>query len=414
MAQTINPFEIVQYEIKKACDKLNLSDSVYEILKEPERVLIVSIPIKMDDGSTKTFIGYRSQHSTAIGPAKGGVRFHPDVSLDEVKVLSTWMTFKCSVVGIPYGGAKGGVICNPKELSYGELERLSRGYFKAITPIIGIQQDIPAPDLYTNAQVMAWFMDEYSSSQGYSVPGIVTGKPLAIGGSLGRREATGRGVSIIIREAAKKIGLDLTKTTAAVQGFGNVGSIAARLLHELGCKIVAISDSRGGIYDPNGINPEKALKYKKENNAIKGLSGTDITNDQLLELDVDILVPAALENVITDKNAQNIKASIIAEAANGPITPEADLVLNGKGYHVIPDILCNAGGVTVSYFEWIQNLMNFYWTEEEVNQRLEQLMVKAFKEVFDMSEQYKVSLREAAYLVSIKRIADALKARGRV
>ncbi|NLC63579.1 MAG: Glu/Leu/Phe/Val dehydrogenase, partial [Thermoanaerobacterales bacterium] len=351
---------------------------------------------------------------TVIGPAKGGVRFHPNVNLDEVKALSTWMTFKCSVVGIPYGGGKGGVVCNPKELSSGELERLSRGYFSAIEPIIGPNKDIPAPDVYTNAQVMAWFMDEYSSSQGYSVPGIVTGKPLAIGGSLGRREATGRGVSIIIREAAKKIGLDLTKTTAAVQGFGNVGSIAARLLHELGCKIVAISDSRGGIYDPNGINPEKALKYKKENNAIKGLSGTDITNDQLLELDVDILVPAALENVITDKNAQNIKASIIAEAANGPITPEADLVLNGKGYHVIPDILCNAGGVTVSYFEWIQNLMNFYWTEEEVNQRLEQLMVKAFKEVFDMSEQYKVSLREAAYLVSIKRIADALKARGRV
>ncbi|MGI6485240.1 MAG: Glu/Leu/Phe/Val family dehydrogenase [Tepidanaerobacteraceae bacterium] len=414
MAKTISSFEIVQQEIKKACDKLDLGNSIYEVLKEPERVLVVSIPVKMDDGSTKTFIGYRSQHSTVIGPAKGGVRFHPNVNLDEVKALSTWMTFKCSVVGIPYGGGKGGVVCNPKELSSGELERLSRGYFSAIEPIIGPNKDIPAPDVYTNAQVMAWFMDEYSSSQGYSVPGIVTGKPLAIGGSLGRREATGRGVSIIIREAAKKIGLDLTKTTAAVQGFGNVGSIAARLLHELGCKIVAISDSRGGIYDPNGINPEKALKYKKENNAIKGLSGTDITNDQLLELDVDILVPAALENVITDKNAQNIKASIIAEAANGPITPEADLVLNGKGYHVIPDILCNAGGVTVSYFEWIQNLMNFYWTEEEVNQRLEQLMVKAFKEVFDMSEQYKVSLREAAYLVSIKRIADALKARGRV
>ncbi len=415
MAQAINPFEIVKNEIRKACDRLNLDNSIYEILKEPEKVLIVAIPIKMDDGSTKTFIGYRSQHSTAIGPAKGGVRFHPDISLDEVKALSTWMTFKCSVVGIPYGGAKGGVVCNPKELSDGELERLSRGYFRAITPIIGIQQDIPAPDVYTNAQVMAWFMDEYSSLRGYSVPAIVTGKPLSIGGSLGRTEATGRGVSIIIREAAKKMDLDLTKAMVAVQGFGNVGSITAKMLHELGCRVVAISDSQCGIYNKNGINPQEAIEFKNTIKTVKGFAGAEtITNEQLLELDVDILVPAALEKVITSKNAPNIKARIIAEAANGPTTPKADAILHEKGISVIPDILCNAGGVTVSYFEWVQNLMNFYWPEEEVNQRLEYLMVKAFNEVYEMRTQYNVKMREAAYMVSIKRIADALKARGRV
>ncbi len=411
ITETINPFEIVQYEIKKACDKLNLSDSVYEILKEPERVLTVSIPVKMDDGSIKTFIGYRSQHSTAIGPAKGGVRFHPDVSLDEVKALSTWMTFKCSVVGIPYGGGKGGVICNPEELSEGELERLSRGYFRAISPIIGPQEDIPAPDVFTNAQVMAWFMDEFSVLKGYNVPGVVTGKPIILGGSMGRREATGRGVSIIIREAAKKTGLDLTTATVAIQGFGNVGSVTARMLHKLGCKIIALSDIYGGSYNSSGINPEDALKFK----TVKGLAGTEpITNEQLLELDVDILVSAAIENVITGENAPNIKARIVAEAANGPTTPEADAILYEKGVPVIPDILCNAGGVTVSYFEWTQNLMNFYWSEEDVNQRLECLMVKAFNEVYDMRKQYDVNMREAAYMVSIKRIADALKARGRI
>jgi len=413
MSETLNPFEIVQKEIKSACDKLGLDNSVYEILKEPERVLTVSIPVKMDDGTTKTFIGFRSQHNTAIGPAKGGVRFHPNVSLDEVKALSTWMTFKCSVVGIPYGGGKGGVICNPKELSKGELERLSRGFFKAISPIIGPEKDIPAPDVYTNAQVMAWFMDEFSTLRGYNTPGIVTGKPIIIGGSLGRNEATARGATFTIREAAKNTGLDLTKATVAIQGYGNAGSIAARLLSELGCKIVAVNDSQGGAYDPAGLDPMAVLEYKNKNKTVKGYPGSkDISGEELLELAVDILVPAALENVITSKNAANIKAKIVGECANGPTTPEADEVLYKNGVLVIPDILCNAGGVTVSYFEWVQNLMNFYWTEEEVNTRLEHIMVKAFSEVYKMHEDYKVNMREAAYMVSIKRIADAMKVRG--
>ncbi|KXG76888.1 Catabolic NAD-specific glutamate dehydrogenase RocG [Fervidicola ferrireducens] len=413
MAETLNPFEIVQKQIKTACDKLGLEESVYEILKEPEKVLTVSIPVRMDDGSIKTFIGYRSQHSTVLGPAKGGVRFHPDVTMDEVKALSAWMTFKCAVVGIPYGGGKGGVRCNPKELSKSELERLSRGYFRAISPIIGPEKDIPAPDVYTNAQVMAWFMDEFSQLKGYNTPGVVTGKPIVLGGSLGRSEATARGVTFTIREAAKKIGLDLTKATVAIQGFGNAGSVAARLLHELGCKIVAVNDSQGGAYNPDGLDPEAVNEYKKKNKTVKGFPGSkDISGAELLELDVDILVPAALENVITSSNAANIKAKIVGEAANGPTTPEADEILYKKGILVIPDILCNAGGVTVSYFEWVQNLMNFYWTEEEVNNRLEQIMVKAFNEVFDIHEQYSVNMREAAYMLAIKRIAEALKLRG--
>ena len=413
MAETLNPFEIVQKQIKIACDKLGLEESVYEILKEPEKVLTVSIPVRMDDGSIKTFIGYRSQHSTVLGPAKGGVRFHPDVTMDEVKALSAWMTFKCAVVGIPYGGGKGGVRCNPKELSKSELERLSRGYFRAISPIIGPEKDIPAPDVYTNAQVMAWFMDEFSQLKGYNTPGVVTGKPIVLGGSLGRSEATARGVTFTIREAAKKIGLDLTKATVAIQGFGNAGSVAARLLHELGCKIVAVNDSQGGAYNPDGLDPEAVNEYKKKNKTVKGFPGSkDISGAELLELDVDILVPAALENVITSSNAANIKAKIVGEAANGPTTPEADEILYKKGILVIPDILCNAGGVTVSYFEWVQNLMNFYWTEEEVNNRLEQIMVKAFNEVFDIHEQYSVNMREAAYMLAIKRIAEALKLRG--
>jgi len=413
MAETLNPFEIVRKEIKKACDKLGLGDSVYELLKEPEKVLMVSIPVKMDDGTVKTFKGFRSQHNTAIGPAKGGVRFHPNVSLDEVKALSAWMTFKCSVIGIPYGGGKGGVICNPKELSPGELERLARGYFSAISSIVGPEKDIPAPDVYTNAQVMSWFMDEFSKIKGHMCPGVVTGKPMILGGSLGRVEATGRGAVFTIREAAKKVGLDLTKATAAVQGCGNVGGVAAKLLYELGCKVVAMSDSQGGAYDQNGLVPGDVLEFKAKNKTVKGYPGSKaITNEELLELDVDILVPAALENVITSKNADNIKAKIIGEAANGPTTPEADEILTRKGILIVPDILCNAGGVTVSYFEWVQNLQNFYWTEEEVNTRLEHLMVKAFNEVYKMHEDLKVNMREAAYLVTIKRIADAMKMRG--
>lgn len=413
MTEVLNPFKIVQQQVKMVCDKLGYEDSVYEILKEPEKVLVVSIPIKMDDGSIKTFIGYRSQHSTALGPAKGGVRFHPDVTLDEVKALSTWMTFKCGVVGIPYGGGKGGVVCNPKELSRGELERLSRGFFRAIYPIIGPEKDIPAPDVYTNAQVMAWFVDEYSSLKGYYSPGVVTGKPIRLGGSAGRTEATGRGCMFTIREAAKEIGLDMKGATVAVQGSGNVGGIAAKLIAELGSKIVAMSDSKGGIYNPDGIDPNAVLEHKAKTGSVLGFPGSqEISNDELLELDVDILVPAALENVITSKNAANIKAKIIGEGANGPTTPEADKILYEKGILVIPDILANAGGVTVSYFEWVQNLMNFYWTEEEVNDRLEGIMVRAFKEVYQMHKEHKVNMRDAAYMVSIQRVAEAMKLRG--
>lgn len=413
MTEVLNPFKIVQQQVKMVCDKLGYEDSVYEILKEPEKVLVVSIPVKMDDGSIKTFIGYRSQHSTALGPAKGGVRFHPDVTLDEVKALSTWMTFKCGVVGIPYGGGKGGVVCNPKELSRGELERLSRGFFRAIYPIIGPEKDIPAPDVYTNAQVMAWFVDEYSSLKGYYSPGVVTGKPIRLGGSAGRTEATGRGCMFTIREAAKEIGLDMKGATVAVQGSGNVGGTAAKLIAELGSKIVAMSDSKGGIYNPDGIDPDAVLEHKAKTGSVLGFPGSqEISNDELLELDVDILVPAALENVITSKNAANIKAKIIGEGANGPTTPEADKILYEKGILVIPDILANAGGVTVSYFEWVQNLMNFYWTEEEVNNRLEGIMVRAFKEVYQMHKEHKVNMRDAAYMVSIQRVAEAMKLRG--
>ncbi|MDI3534128.1 MAG: glutamate dehydrogenase [Thermosediminibacterales bacterium] len=413
MAELLNPFKIVQQQLKTACEKLGYDDSVYELLKEPEKVLTVNIPVKMDDGSIKTFIGFRSQHNTAVGPAKGGVRFHPDVTLDEVKALSTWMTIKCSVVGIPYGGAKGGVVVNPKELSKSELERLARGYFRAIASMVGPEKDIPAPDVYTNPQIMAWFMDEYSKLKGYNTPGVVTGKPLNLGGSAGRNEATARGCTFTIREAAKEIGLDLNGATVAVQGYGNAGSVAAKLLAELGCKIVAVNDSKGGAYNPEGLDPLAVLKHKENTSTVKGFPGTkDISGEELLELDVDILIPAALENVITSKNAANIKAKIIGECANGPTTPEADKILYKNGILVIPDILANAGGVTVSYFEWVQNLMNYYWSEEEVNSKLEAIMVKAFKEVYAMHKEKGVNMREAAYLVSVKRVADAMKIRG--
>ncbi len=413
MTEELNPFKIVQKQIKEACDKLGYDDSVYELLKEPERVMTVHIPVKMDDGTIKTFTGFRSQHNTAVGPAKGGVRFHPDVNLDEVKALSTWMTFKCSVVGIPYGGAKGGIKVNPKELSEGELERLSRAYFRAIAPIIGPEKDIPAPDVYTNPQVMSWFMDEFSKLKGYNTPGVVTGKPIELGGSKGRDKATAQGCAYTIREAAKRIGLDLKGATVAVQGYGNAGSFSAILLNELGCKIVAVNDSKGGAYSEGGIDPYAILKHKQETGSVKGFEGTEeILGKDLLELDVDILVPAALENVITSQNAANIRAKIIGEAANGPTTPEADKVLYEKGILVIPDILANAGGVTVSYFEWVQNLMNYYWTEKEVLQRLEKIMVDAFNKVYNMHEEYKVDMRTAAYMTSIKTVTDAMKLRG--
>lgn len=411
--ETLNPFEIAQMLIYNATRELGLPLAVYEYLKEPERVLTVSIPVQLENGTVKSFIGYRAQHSDVIGPCKGGVRFHPDVNLDEVKALSMWMTIKCAVLGLPYGGGKGGVICNPAELTKRDLENLSRGYIRALAGFIGPDRDIPAPDVNTNERIMGWMVDEYSKMKGYNAPGLITGKPMIIGGSAGRGAATGRGAVICIREAAKRIGLELKGATAAIQGFGNVGSHTARLLAELGVKVVAIVDARGGAYNPSGIHIQDALAYYADNGTVNGLPYSDaIDTPTLLGLDVDILVPAALENQITVANAGNVRAKIVAEAANGPTTPEASRILTEKGILTIPDILCNAGGVTVSYFEWVQNIQNYYWTEDEVNGKLEQMMVKAFNAVYAMHEKHQVAMRRAAYMVAIKRLSDAMSARG--
>ncbi|MGB9679071.1 MAG: Glu/Leu/Phe/Val family dehydrogenase [Thermoanaerobacteraceae bacterium] len=411
--KTLNPFEIAKKQLKMACDKLGVEPIVYEILSKHQKVIEVSIPVKMDDGSIRVFTGYRAQHNNAVGPTKGGIRYHTNVNVDEVKALSTWMTFKCSVVGIPYGGAKGGISVNPKELSKDELERLSRGFINAIYDEIGPNKDVPAPDVNTNGQIMAWMLDEYNKIARKDSPGVITGKPLNIGGSKGRVVATGLGVAITVREMAKKIGLDLKDARVAVQGFGNVGSYTAMILQDYGAKIVAISNSRSCIYNKEGINIKELIDYKDKNGNIVGFPGTEhISKDEVISLDVDILVPAALENVITSQNADKIKAKIISEGANGPTTPEADSILEGKGTVVIPDILANAGGVTVSYFEWVQNLYGFYWTEEEVLKREEQLMVDAFNSVYEISKTHNVNMRTAAYMLSVKRVSDAMKVKG--
>jgi len=415
VTELLNPFKIAQQQIHEAGKYINLDPALEAIISEPKRVLIVTFPVKMDDGSTKVFTGIRSQHNDAIGPCKGGIRFHPDVTIDEVKALSMWMTFKCGVVGLPYGGGKGGVICNPKEMSNGELERVSRGFIEAIAVIIGPDKDIPAPDVYTTPQVMAWMMDTFSRLKGSNQFGMITGKPLIVGGSLGRTEATAQGCIYSIIKAAEKIGLDLNGATVAVQGYGNVGYIAARLLADLGCKIVAVSDSRGAVHSDDGVDPSHLLEHKQETGSCVDFGACSlITGEDLLEMPVDILVPAALENQITAKNAHNIKAKIVAEAANGPTTPEADKFLFKNGVMVIPDILANAGGVTVSYFEWVQNLMNYYWTKEEVNTKLKALMFDAFDKTYMTSKEHKVDMRTAAYINSISRVAEAIKVRGHV
>ncbi len=412
-AELTNPYLIVQKYLKDVCDKLDLDRSVYEILKEPKRVMEVSIPVKMDDGYVKNFIGYRCQHTDILGPAKGGIRYHPNVTLDEVKGLSMWMTFKTAAVDLPYGGAKGGVIVNPKELSRNELERLSRGYIRAVSTIIGPELDIPAPDVNTNPQIMGWMMDEFANIKGYNAPGVITGKPVGLGGSLGRNESTGRGVVITVREAAKKLGFNLKGAKAVVQGFGNVGTIAAKYLAELGVSIIAVSDSRSAVYKADGLDVSEIIRFKKETGAVRGFPGTtEMTNDEILTIPCDILVPAALENQLTKEVAGKVQAKIIAEGANGPTTPDGNQVLNERGIFVIPDILCNAGGVTVSYFEWVQNLANYYWTKEEVDHRLEVKMVSAFEQVYQMHSQYDVDMRSAAYMVSVKRIADAMAFKG--
>ncbi|MBC7190100.1 Glu/Leu/Phe/Val dehydrogenase [Candidatus Aerophobetes bacterium] len=414
LKEELNPFEIAQKQLDLAAEIMKLDKGIHSILREPMREFHVSIPVKMDDGSVKVFKGFRVQYNDARGPTKGGIRFHPEETIDTVRALAAWMTWKCAVVDIPYGGGKGGVICNPKEMSQGELERLSRGYIDAIWQAIGPEKDIPAPDVYTNPQIMAWMMDEYSKLRGYNCPGVITGKPISIGGCKGREDATAMGGIFTIRESAKKLNLDLKKATVAIQGYGNAGSFAAKLMKEkFGSKIVAVSDSQGGIYNPDGLDPEKVLEHKRKTKSVKDFPGTKpVSNKEILELNVDILILAALENQITEKNANNIKAKIVAELANGPTTPEADEILYKNGVFVIPDFLCNAGGVTVSYFEWVQNIQGYYWEKEEVYEKLDKKMTKAFNDVYETSKKYNVHNRIGAYIVAINRIAEAMKIRG--
>jgi glutamate dehydrogenase (NAD(P)+) len=413
VAARINPWEVAQRQFDLAAERLGLDEGMRRVLREPRREFTVHFPVHMDDGSVQVFTGYRVQHNLGRGPAKGGIRYHQDVSLDEVKALAMWMTWKCAVVGIPYGGGKGGVIVDPKKLSQKELEGLSRRFFTEIEVLIGPEKDIPAPDVNTNAQVMAWFMDTYSMHQGYTVPGVVTGKPISLGGSEGRNEATARGCIYTIVEAARHGGMDLRKAKVAVQGFGNAGSIAARLITEEGSTVVAVSDSTGGIHNPAGLDIAKVIAWKGEHGTVQGFPGaTDVTNADVLEVECDILIPAALENQITERNAGRVKARLIAEAANGPTTPDADVILAANGVFMIPDILCNAGGVTVSYFEWVQDLNRDQWTETEVNEKLRVMMKKAFHETLSIAERESCDMRTAAYLLAVERVADAMAMRG--
>jgi glutamate dehydrogenase (NAD(P)+) len=414
MAAELNPFKIAQRQLKIATDALGYDKSVYDALSEPKRLLTVTMTTKMDDGSFKTFKGFRCQYNDARGPCKGGIRYHPEETVDTVKALAAWMTWKCAVVDIPLGGGKGGIICNPKEMSEAEIERLSRAYIDEIGRIIGPTKDVPAPDVYTNPQIMAWMMDEYSKLAGYNVPGVITGKPIELGGSLGRGDATARGCVYTTREAAKELAMDLNGAKVAIQGFGNAGQYAATLMHGLhNSKICAVSDSRGGIVNLDGLEPHDAIAHKQKTGRVAGLPNTEeITNETLLEMDVDVLFPAALENVITAKNAGNVKAKIVSEAANGPTTPEADEILYKKGVFVIPDFLCNAGGVTVSYFEGVQNTYNYYWDESEVHEKLNRSMTEAFHTVLAASKKHNVHMRTAAYMVAVERVVEAMKLRG--
>ena len=413
MNEVLNPYIMAQKQIKEVCEKLDMDPVVYELLKHPQKVLEVAIPVRMDDGSMRVFTGYRSIHNDAVGPTKGGIRFHPGVNRDEVMALSIWMTFKCSVTGVPYGGGKGGVIVDPRELSQGELERLARGYMDAIYKIIGEKVDIPAPDIGTNEQVMAWMVDEYNKLVGHAAPGVVTGKPLHYGGSKGRAAATGLGVAFTIEEACKAIGLEIKKSTIAVQGFGNVGSWTAISCCKLGAKVVAVAEYDGVVYDPDGLDLDAlSAHFKKERSFANYPDAKLISLEEFWELPVDIIAPCALENSITYDVAKKIKAKIVAEGANGPVTKEADDILYGNGIMVIPDILCNAGGVTVSYFEWVQNLSGHYWSEKTVVKEEKRAMVNAFEAIHMISMEYKVSMRLAAYMYSVKKIAATMKLRG--
>ena len=408
-----NPYTLALENFDSAADVLELSQDIRQMIKYPERILTVTLPVRMDNGHIRRFEGYRVQHSTARGPAKGGIRYHPNVTLDEVKALATWMTWKCSVVNIPFGGGKGGVTCNPKEMSQTELEHMTRRYTSAILPLIGPSQDIPAPDVYTNSQTMAWIMDTYSMTKGYTVQGVVTGKPLCLGGSLGRNEATGRGVFYTILSACEHLGLPIKGAKVVVQGFGNAGSIAAHLLDSHGCCVVGVSDSTGCIFNKSGLDIPKLILYKEQTGRVAGFDGSEpITAEQLLRLDCDILIPAALENVIHEENATYVKAKIVAEAANGPLTPDADRIIEARGGFIIPDILCNAGGVTVSYFEWVQDEQHLFWDAQDIYNRLEKVMKTAFNDVLKNHVDRKVGMRVAANMVGIGRVAEAIKIRG--
>lgn len=408
-----NPFEAMMQRFDRAAELLDLDPGIYQILRNPEKQVITSIPVTLDSGEIEVYTGIRVLYNTSRGPAKGGIRFDPGVTLDEVTALAAWMTWKCAVVDVPFGGAKGGVIVDPSRLSQGEIERLTRRYTSSILEVLGPDSDVPAPDMGTSEQVMAWIMDTYSMHKRHTVNAVVTGKPIALGGSLGRREATGRGVTMVVKEALRELGMPLSGTKVAVQGFGKVGGVAASLLEQEGLTVVAIGDKSGGIYNPNGIYVSEALKWVSENQFLEGFPhGEPITNEELLELEVDVLVPAALENVITRRNAPNIRAKIIAEGANGPTTAPADEILEDKGIFVIPDILANAGGVTVSYFEWVQNREGYFWSEDVVNQRLQEVMVRSFHNVLDYARQHNVNMRTAAYMLAIDRVSSVHRMRG--
>ena len=414
MLEELNPFAIAQKQLGQAAEIMGLDPATHELLRWPLRELHVTLSVRMDDGTTKIFHGFRVQYNDARGPTKGGIRYHPEETIDTVRALAAWMTWKCAVVDIPLGGGKGGIICNPKEMSERELERLSRAYIRQVGRIIGEETDIPAPDVYTTPQIMAWMMDEYSFIRGYNVPGVITGKPIPLGGSQGRGDATARGGMYCTREAGKVLGIDLKGATAAVQGYGNAGQFAHILGQELlGLKVVAVSDSKGGIYNPDGLDPQAVIAHKKEIGSVINFPGAkSITNAELLELDVVVLIPAALENQITAANAGNIKARIVAELANGPTTPEADEILRKNGVYVIPDFLCNAGGVTVSYFEQVQNSYDYYWDLETVHERLDMKMTAAFHAVHEMAQKHGVHNRMGAYVVAVSRVAEVCKLRG--
>ncbi|MFN4213174.1 MULTISPECIES: Glu/Leu/Phe/Val family dehydrogenase [Exiguobacterium] len=407
-----NILESTQEVIHEALEKLGYPEEMYELLKEPLRMLTVRIPVRMDDGSTKIFTGYRAQHNDAVGPTKGGIRFHPSVTEVEVKALSVWMSLKAGIVDLPYGGGKGGIVCDPREMSFREIERLSRGYVRAISQIVGPTKDIPAPDVFTNSQIMAWMMDEYSRIDEFNSPGFITGKPLVLGGSHGRETATAKGVAIMIREAALRRGIELKGARVVVQGFGNAGSFLSKFMYDAGAKVIAVSDAYGAIHDENGLDIPYLLDRRDSFGTISTLFKNTISNQEMLELDCDILVPAAIENQITETNADNVKASIVVEAANGPTTNEATRILTERGILLVPDVLASSGGVTVSYFEWVQNNQGYYWTEEEVEEKLEKVLVHSFNTVYNTSSARKVDMRLAAYMVGVRKMAEASRFRG--